>query len=588
MRTARIAIALFVGAGLAACGGGGGGSSLPASPGGAHGAPAMALRIVIPASSAGAPAAKRAQFVPASTKSIVYTIASVTGANLVEGPNFTNVATSPDCVASPAATTCNINVPAAITSSGSYTVTVAAYDAAQSASCVPEATPACSGTLISLSNLPKQITVGSPVPVSVTLGGIPVYFQPVALTGLSSGNASPSSTNGFTMYGTGKVSGIFELLDAHQEIITDPGAPQASVSVTPAGSLAATVGESGGVYTLTLTPGTTTSAEGPVVQTGTYTVTLSVTQPQIVGSTAMSVPLSVRVAHSAVYAASCSSTCTAVYGFFDGNTTPGMTFATATMRGNSELPLATDLYGNLYVGDATAGTVTEYAPAPDTTPSPVGTISGVIPAALTVDDGAHVYVENCLSCGTSPSYAVQVYDPAAFGSPASTLALPSEAVSISVDQQGGLYTLGSGASSVSYYPQLTSIPSGISLPIAASAIAIGMQSTPGTAGQLWDIGSVSGVGEIDAIASGTFGAQTITTGVGAAATDLALDGAGNIYAANGAATPALTVFDSGGSPTGTLSVPGPTNVTVVPSANQYTANKSSQTPIPIASAIPTP
>ena len=78
--------------------------------------------------------------------------------------------------------------------------------------------PACAGHLLSLTSVPQAITLGSSSPLKLTLGGIPAYFLPVQLNGLTQGDSAVNGATGFTIYGKNVVVGE---LTAKELVVTN-------------------------------------------------------------------------------------------------------------------------------------------------------------------------------------------------------------------------------------------------------------------------------------------------------------------------------------------------------------------------------
>ena len=388
-------------AALIACGGGGhSGGVLPGAGSGSQSSstrPAVTLRMVIPKTTQITSArTKKPEYVSAAVASIVYEITAQNGtASLVSGTNYANVVSSPSpCKSGSNGLVCTIAISAAISTSGTYNVSIATYDAAQTATCAPGGT-GCAGNLLGLATLPETITVGSATPVAVTLGGIPAYLQGISLTGYTIGSGDNQAQNQLTIFGPTPQTGVAEFLDADMNVIIPPGAPTVTASSSNTGALTVAIATpTPGQYALTWTP----VKSGAYVQPGTYTVTLSLAVPN--SSIVVNYPLAITIAHSAIFAGVCGglTNVQTVYGYLDGNTTggsPDLTIASSLASYCSQAPgLATDRTGNLYVADGSS--LWEYAVAPGINPTPIasaGSSQGLNePLSVTIDGDGNIYV----------------------------------------------------------------------------------------------------------------------------------------------------------------------------------------------------
>jgi sugar lactone lactonase YvrE len=400
----------------------GGGSSVP------HAATASntnyTVKIAIPMAGSGAASAKRKPaYVSASLQSIVVAILGASNQQLVQGNNYVNItptgtASNADCTTPVAApTTCTITLNAAIGSGGNFTVAVATYDAQQTVACMPGGTPACSGNLLSVSDLPQNVTPGQTL--TLTLGGIPAYLQGVEL--VSGYMLALGGTGGnFTLFGPGAHKIHFEFLDADKNIIIGTGAPALTVTSGNSGVLAASVSSTAGsgLYTLTLTPLTVNVGGLPVVQPTSVPVQFGLTVPGTTLSSSGTIPFA--IAHSVVYAAAQNAVCCtiSIFAYFDGNTTASWSVYNT---GNGNIGITTDLAGNLWMADPGNNYVAEWAnPQPSPAPfqnNPSGTWS--YPESLAFDISGNAFVASCGYFACSPSTAdslVEYYAP----TPAST------------------------------------------------------------------------------------------------------------------------------------------------------------------------
>jgi hypothetical protein len=365
-------------AAFAGCGGGGGGAGAPVMPGRAtNGNTSVQVTIVVPQKT-NAQGKLVPKFVSPSTQSAIVEIIgpvpspspSATPSispSLVVGAGYANFTPgSSACSTGASGLSCTVNIAAPITQAGTYAILVITLDAPQTSNaCIPSPVmgspgpspsptpgqPQCAGVVLGYNIVETNITPGSANPVNVTLGGFPVFLQPIELvSGLVGGGGNGS--NALTVFGSGTSQVSFELLDGDKNIIAGNGALQLSVSSNPfvTGSITATPSPTG-VYTLSLTPVTTTVGGQNIVQAGTSQIFLTATWPGATALTTVSqtVPLPVTVKHSVIYEARNGGM---VDAYMDGNnTTPaysvygsGFTIATAVNPVDESLWIAD--YGN--------------------------------------------------------------------------------------------------------------------------------------------------------------------------------------------------------------------------------------------------
>ena len=582
-------VVIALAAGVAACGGGG---AVPKANAGAGSQSAsrtaVSLRMTIPSTTQiTSVRTKKPEYVSAAVASIVYTITAAGGStSLVNGADYTNVAASPAPCSTASATAgevCAISIPASISTSGTYDVTIATYDAAQSASCTPGAT-GCTGNLLGIATLPETITVGSATPVAVTLGGIPAYLEGVSLTGYAIGTGQHVQ-NQITIFGPSPQMGVAEFLDADENVIIPPGAPTVTASSSNTSALTVAVATpTPGQYQLTWTPVTS----GNYVQPGTYTVTLSLAVPNT--SIVVTYPIYTTIAHSAIFAGVCGGVTNAatVYGYLDGNTngsSPDLTIS-SNLASCSQAPgLATDQAGNLYVADGT--TLWEYAVAPGSNPTPLasaGSAQGLsAPETVAVDGSDNVYVgdaNNGLVAFNSPG-------PAGFGSAALTLPnadFDGSIGGLAADNAGNLYlaVLQDGDLGVFRLPSIQGGLTNESTPTQiyqftpaqyynGAATAVDVQPSPSTPPNIW----IGGQNATDVAAlwylsmSGSLLNSYTYASLGSQVQGVAVDGAGTVYAG----------YASGGAPSGSVDIAqlAPTSYTAgagmpIPSPTPYVLN----------------
>jgi hypothetical protein len=595
-------------AALAAGCGGGGGGAVPATGGGkAQGAgTSLKVKLVIP-SSASTSAHRRPAYVSASTQSAVVRIFSGTSTIVNTGNDYFNL-TSSDCTTTSSGMTCSFSVPASISASGSYQVVIATFDAPQTANCTPLATPACAGNVLSLSDLTESITVGSATPLNVTMGGVPAYLQPLGFVSGEVGGES-GSHNTLNVYGPGAKTLQFELLDADRNVIIGGGVPVISATGGPALAAAVTqpTAESG-VYTLTLTPTTTSSSVGPVVEPTLVPIDVSGTVPN--GSAGFSVTalINVFVRHSAIYVAHYTSTTSGVLtvdAYLDGNTTA---YSTGYSSGTGYLGVATDVNGNIWIADAYNNAMIEYlALDPSVTPSEAATITGgqlevPNPANLTFDAQGNVYVAFCGICyDNTPSYTFAQYSaPLPTSSPdfsssftfasGTLVEVGALAVDASYSPSPHIYAgVTSGASSnVSVFT--SGSMSSIVVPFAIASPAAALAVEP-TNGYLWVLEPGVSTATATEINPSTGTVLNTIGGLPLETTGMSVDYFGNVYFAEGAPTTGVVEYSppSFSSPTTIGTAVYPVNVTVVPNALFALNNPPGmQTPLPSAFPLPTP
>jgi hypothetical protein len=552
----RYAFVVFVlAAGIAACGGGGGGGAMPSTGGGgsqtsSH--PAVTLRMVIPnATQIAVARRKKPAYVSPSVASVVYTITTTSGTtSLVNGANYTNIATPSPCTTGSSGLTCNISISATLPGSGTYDVTIATYDAPQTATCTPGGT-GCSGNLLGLATLPETITVGSTTPLAVTLGGIPAYLQGVSLTGYANGNNNNNSNNEITIFGPSPQTGVAELLDADMNVIIPPGAPTISVtSQNPSAVTATAASPSPGLYSLTWTA----VKSGSYVQPGSYTVTLAWAIPGT--SLSSTFPITVRIAHSGVFVGTCNDSHVAdVYGYLDGNTngsSPDLTIASGLQCSGTAPGVATDGVGDLYVADGL--NVFEYAVAPGSNPSPMwtaGSSQGLsMPVAVALDGYDNVYV------GDASSGLLAFNSPSPSGLAAPVITIPNRSFNscniggVAADNAGNLYiavkedgdfdlyhlpSLQGGLSSMNDVPTvIATLPP--TLYNAGASIAVDVQPSPSTSPNIWTAGQSppNYDGTLwNWTAAGALLNTYASASLGTEVEGVAVDGNGTVYAAYG-------------------------------------------------------
>jgi len=594
MRLSRL---LFVScalcAALIACGGGGRG--VPGViPGGGSGQatssrPAVTLRMLIPnATQITSARTKKPEYVSAAVASIVYAITTQSGTtSLVTGANYTNVTATPTpCTSGSNGLTCSISISASISASGTYNVTIATYDAAQTATCTPGGT-GCAGNLLGLATLPETITVGSATPVAVTLGGIPAYLQGISLTGYAIGSGDNQVQNQITLFGPSPQTGVAEFLDADQNVIIPPGAPTVTASSSNTGALTVAIATpTPGQYALTWTP----VKSGAYVQAGTYTVTLSLAVPNT--STVITYPLMITIAHSAVFAGVCGggSNVQTVYGYLDGNTTggsPDLTIWSNLYSYCNQAPgLATDRNGDLYVADGS--TLWEYADAPGNNPAPIasaGSSQGLsVPQSVTVDGDGNVYVGDT----TNGLVVFSTPGPSGFGNPVMTFnngdfgEYPIGGVA--ADNAGNVYAAVQLDGDLGIY-QLPSLQGGLtngntpnqialltpSQYNSGTAIAVDVQPSPSIPPNLW-VGGQQSPSYDAALWSFSSAGSLLNTyplaSLGSVIEGVAVDGNGVVYAgyAGASADEIAQLAPSGYTPGAGMPIPSPTPY-VVPSAS---------------------
>lgn len=589
MRALHIAgVFLVAGSVFAGCGGGGSsGSHVGAGSNTSSKHAQYTVKVKIPsASSSSASAVRRAKFVSPSVQSIVVQIFDGS-TQIVQGTNYVNVtATTANgasgCTTGAGGVLCTVAVNASIATAGSYTIVVATYDAQQTVTCAPGGSPACSGNLLSISNLPQQVTPGDTI--SLTLGGIPSYLQPVELV---SGYISANSSDMVTVYGPGPQAISFEFLDADHNVIIGAGAPTVTPVNNTAGTLTTTVTTSGGsgLYTLQLAPVTTTVGSLQVVQAGTVAPQFSVTIPNTTLSATITFPIT--IAHSELFvSASVPSPpgTTSIYVYFDGNTTPQYNVYNT---GYSPLNLATDINGNVWGADYGNNKILEFSAQPASAPSEndaVGTLSE--PYSIGFDSSGDAYVGN-----GSPFGVVQYSAPSPQSTPNFTTSAFTYSSNPNLDPQGIAFNNSNGTLYVSYYNYSTTQYSVGSYPSGSSSLTTlygpGSTVTNGVAidplhGDIWFVAGSPTVVEINP--AGT----QVGSISGFSSAGVATDSLGNVFATNSSGGIKEFAAPSFSSPVTIGSVVAPQSVAVYPNALIGFQSPVGVLPNPTPSPIPIP
>jgi hypothetical protein len=523
---------------------------------------------------------KKPEFVSAAVASIVYAITTQSGTtSLVSGANYANVTASPSpCASGSNGLTCTISILASISASGTYNVTIATYDTAQTASCTPGGT-GCAGNLLGLATLPETITVGSATPVAVTLGGIPAYLQGQSVTGYTVGSGDNQAQNQLTIFGPSPQTGIAEFLDAAGNVIIPPGAPTLTATSSNTGALTVAVATpTPGQYELTWSP----VKSGAYVQPGTYTVTLSLAVPNT--SVVVNYPLQITIAHSGVFAGVCGgqSNAATVYGYLDGNTnggSPDLTIWSNLAECGQAPGLATDRNGNLYVADGT--TLWEFAVAPGMNPSPIASAGPaqtlVAPVQVAVDGNDNVYVVDA----TLGLLAFNSPGPSGFGAPVATFSNADfngyGPGGVAADNAGNLYAAVQEDGDFGLF-QLPSLQGGLtngntptqiaqltpSQYSSGTAIAVDVQPSPSTPPNVW-VGGQQSPSYNAALWSFASSGSLLNTyplaSLGSQVQGVAVDGNGVVYtgyASGSVADEIAQLAPPGYSPAAGMPIPSPT------------------------------
>ncbi len=612
-------------AAIAGCGGGSGssGSGFASVPGPGHngGGTQIAVRIVIPNGSTAA--RRRPNYVGLSTQSAVVEIAIGDGQSLVVGNNYANISvgtptpaptgsTAPSagsgsgCTNSGSGTTCSFTISAAIPQAGTYDMLVATYDQPQTASCIPDGTPACAGKLLSLSTVPQTITPGSSNALNIALGGLPAQFQPLQLVSGYIGGAGNNTHNVLNLYGPQPAVVDFELLDADNNVIAGPGSPVVTGSSSPALTIAVSPNPNGGVYTATFTPVTVSSAIGPVVQPTTVPLSLNISIPGTNVSNLAVQVASLNIKHSAIYVgAPYASTCnaTSVYAYFDGNTTAVMPNGYCT--GTSALPLATDHSDGLWVADygnnELLGWSTDNQPLTGAWSENYGVCGSggcslgatasvfTAPGGLTFDWANNAYVSNV----TGSSYEIWSFAaPAPTSTPswlAASLTYPStpttnlvyEGLSVDSDQPTThLYVAQTNTTTFTSAFGAFNVGTPTFLNITGASQVLGTALDPSS--NVWVLINPTGSGLVaEEIDAGT-GAVLQTLSVPSTSSGIAVDSLGTVYIAGGTLANSVLEFKPPlYTATAGPSISSPTTIAVVPNGLFGNNNAlGSQTPLP--------
>lgn len=373
---------ILAGALVAGCGGGGGGASAPLIPGhSTQGNTLVQVSLFIPQKTS---QGKRVpKYVSPSTQSALIEIigpipstspsAVPSGAPTaipsippIVGVGYTNF-NSQTCTGSGAGETCNVSINASITQAGAYGIAVVTSDQPQTAACTfvmgstppPSPTPVpsggCVGYALGLNIAEVNITPGSVSSISIALGGVPVYFQPVKLvSGMIGGHGGT-----LQVFGPTPASASFELLDADKNIIIGPNPLQLTV-INPFSTMTVNVTNTpspAGLYTLTVTPITTAVGGQNVISPTTATLTMNAaitsnftTQASPAPITVGTFPFGVQLLHSVVAVAKSGG---AIDVFLDGKTSsPSYTIGYSNC--GSPLGIAIDPQENLWAADQCA------------------------------------------------------------------------------------------------------------------------------------------------------------------------------------------------------------------------------------------
>lgn len=391
---------VLVAAVLAAGCGGGGASRVPHAGSGVASKGNYTVKIAIPTtgSGTGSTTRRKPKYISASLASIVVQILGSRNQQLVQGDDYLNItdtgtASNGDCSVGIASITCTMTLSAAIGTGGTFTVVVAMYDAQQTASCTPGGTPACSGNLLSISNVPQDVTAGQTL--SIALGGIPAYLQPLELV---SGYVSGVQGT-LVLYGPGPQQVKFSFLDADKNMIVGPGAPTLSVTSANTSVLQASVATTAGsgIYTLTFNPQTVTTLGVPVVQATTAPVQFTASIPNSTLSISVTEPFIIK--HSVMYVAAnnpSNSGTTTIFAYFDGNTTPSWNvYDTGYV-----VYIATDMNGNVWGADYSNAKIVEFDGNANAAPNEndPALVLNYRPDFMAFDQNGNAYVANYGSC----------------------------------------------------------------------------------------------------------------------------------------------------------------------------------------------
>lgn len=300
---------------LSACSGASTGviSPAPSSGGRTQGLTTLTIRIDAPAAASSA-ARRRREYLSPATASLVYDVTTAAGAAVSGGNGYVNLTPGSSNVCSTSLAqqyTCSLTVPISITASGSYTLSIATYDAQQTANCVPGSTTnACAGNVLSETALSQTLTAGQSNVVALSLGGVPAS---VAVLPLNSTYLRASAQNTLRLYGPAAQQVLVEALDADGNVIVGVGAPSLTLS---SGSSHLTVTAASASAPNVFTIQAPTSGSPAEVTAGAATLTATATPPSGTGASAVTSSVTVDVYHSVVYVADGN-----VYAFVDGNTT---------------------------------------------------------------------------------------------------------------------------------------------------------------------------------------------------------------------------------------------------------------------------
>jgi hypothetical protein len=619
-----VGAAAAIAAGCAGGGGSGGGGTLPGTSHSSGTATQLALHIVVP-SSGQSSAGRRPAYVASTIQSVVVLIANG-GTSLTVGNNYANIAaTSSACSASPTAApttpalrhrdtgeqlSCTITVGAAISSSGSYSVAVATYDAAQSAPCNPVATPACAGHLLSISTVPQQITLGSTTPLNIALGGVPTQFQPLEIVSGLIGGVGDNTHDTLSMYGPNPAVIEFELLDADGNIIAGPGSPVVTGTSSQALTIAVSPNPSGGTYTATFTPVTVSSAVGPVVQPTTVPLSVAISIPGTSVANQTVAVATLNIKHSVIYvgapfAGSCNAT--SVYAFFDGNATAVMPSGFCT--GTSAVALATDHNDGLWLADYGNNELLGWSAASQPISGAWSESYGVCgtggcnvgsqiapftnPGGLTFDWSNNAYVSNVTGgsyeiwsfAAPSPT-STPVWSAASFTYPAApTSNLVYEGLSVDAGEMTHLYAAQTNITTFTSAFGAFNVGTPSFLTIAGASQVLGTALDPSS--NVWVLLNPGSGTEAELIDPAT---DTVlqTISVPSQSSGIAVDSAGTVYIAGGSSvTTVLEYKPPLYNATPGPAVANPATIAVVPNG-LFGSNSQTGLQTPLPSPIPLP
>ncbi len=318
--------------------------------------------------------------------------------------------------------------------------------------------PGATGSQLSTAqNVAFTVTSGSVTPVKVTLNGV---IGSISVTATSS-TVLGSLAKGFAIYGTSPQTFTVAALDGSGETIVGAGAPTIALSSSNA---AFTLTQPGAAGTFTVTP----PVSGAVA-----TITVNATAPggaACVGTCSVRFPL--QTATETVFVTSQNANTVTAYPV----PLVGNAVVSIDARGGLNLPtrMAFDSKGDLFVGNFSGNTVTEYAP-PYAADAPTATIGNGVnsPQWISVSNN-NLFVDNQFT-GTVTEYAAPYT-----GAPVTTIAGLATPVCLLFDGSQDLFVselvTGTSSNVVEFAPPYTGAAINTFTGMGASAYSLALDT----------------------------------------------------------------------------------------------------------------